>query len=66
MKTQLDEQIARPFYACNIPFNVISHLEKWDEPRLSKAAKLVTWYWFLRGKHEIDWWDFNEIMKKYM
>ncbi|KAK2163768.1 hypothetical protein LSH36_74g03010 [Paralvinella palmiformis] len=26
-KTQLDEQIAKAFYACNTPFNVISHPE---------------------------------------
>ena len=24
-KTQLDEQIARTFYACNVPFNVVNH-----------------------------------------
>ena len=27
MKTQLDQQIARLFYACNIPFNIASHPE---------------------------------------
>jgi len=49
MKQQIDEQIARFFCACNIPFAVA------EQHELEKAAKLVTCYRQLRGNVELDW-----------